>query len=805
MSPILSPACINSIFDAAFFVDAETLQVHEANEMACALTGMRKEQLLGSSVQQWFPSPEDALFWSGMDGEHAGDVLLDSETLLQNIVGHQILIRRRITRLDDVQLLVVFKDISDHTAQQRKLTREVAELKSTLEACSDAVVVVDVTGRIRNYNRAFDALWLQHHALLGKDILNQPVDLVMGPQLAEPADFMLVNYLNLGASQLPQQVIIKTQQGLYLEQTITPQFVQHQLIGYVVYFRDISRLIAGEQDRTLAASVFECNLDAIIVLDQALNILHINPKAEQLQSRLNEYGASSLPDLLKLADTETRQNILDGLEISGEWRGEVLFNVNTDIQHPFDVYMTRLKHHSNTSAAVVAFIKDNSESKAAKDRLEELTQHDSLTGLPNRTLFQDILSSLIASPYPGNSFAVVCLDLDHFKHINDSLGHAFGDKVLREVSKRLVACLRPVDIAARQGGDEFILLLKDVDEVAAERVVKRIIDYLTIPYDIDQQAFSLTASLGIALFPENGLTADDLIKNADSAMYHVKGRGRSGARFYQQQMNTGLLSRMKLDHAMRAALKQNLFYLDYQPQINTDCHTLGSVEALIRWKDPMTGIVPPGKFIPLAEETGFIMQIGSWVLDEACRQAAVWHKANMNIVVAVNVSALQFQQPNFVDEVAEALLRHQLPAHLLELELTETSLVREVEDTIRRLKALAELGIKLAIDDFGTGYSNLAYLKQFPIHSLKIDRSFIKGIPGNHVDEGLIHAMINMATALKLKVLAEGVETRAQRDFLVSTGCNNFQGYLFARPTSPDEISRLYHHFSETKDKKVTD
>ncbi len=394
-----------------------------------------------------------------------------------------------------------------------------------------------------------------------------------------------------------------------------------------------------------------------------------------------------------------------------------------------------------------------------------------------------------------SGFAVLFLDLDRFKHINDSLGHQFGDRVLIEVAERIKDCLRQVDTAARLGGDEFLVLLHNVDTRGAEISAGRILERLTEPFKLDDLSFTVTCSIGIALFPEDGRTMDDLIKNADAAMYHVKERGRAAFRFYQRQMNVGLLSRMKLDHAMRQALANQDagagFRLHYQPQIDLANNTIFGAEALLRWRDPDMGEITPAQFIPIAEESGLIVNIGNWVLREAIRQCANWNAKGLSIVIAVNVSALQFQQSDFVAGIAAVLQEHALPPHRLELELTESILIQDVDETLKRLEALARLGVQLAIDDFGTGYSSLAYLKRFPIHKLKIDRSFVNDLPDDDSDTAIVGAIISMAGALGLRVIAEGVETDEQRVFLISAGCDEYQGYLCAPALDPAAFEEL--------------
>jgi diguanylate cyclase (GGDEF)-like protein len=423
--------------------------------------------------------------------------------------------------------------------------------------------------------------------------------------------------------------------------------------------------------------------------------------------------------------------------------------------------------------------RDLTERLDAQKRIEALAYTDALTGLPNRLLLgQRVAVALRAAQRSGASFAILYIDLDRFKNINDSLGHTFGDRALMEAASRIQQTLREVDTLCRVGGDEFIAFLQEADALGAEIVARRILEKLAQPFVVDTVNFSLGCSIGLAMYPADARTLDALIQCADTAMFRVKERGRGNFRFYQPQMNVDLLSRVKLDHAMRQAMDQGLFRLHYQPQISlTDGRLLG-VEALIRWSDAELGNVSPATFIPLAEESGFIITIGNWVLEEAVRQALVWQLAERPVVVSVNVSALQFQQGDFVERVAKAVGDVGLNPKLLELELTESILIKDVNETLARLHALDRLGVSLAIDDFGTGYSSLAYLKKFPISKLKIDRAFVMGLPEDEGDRAIVSATIAMARALKLAVVAEGVETAAQRDYLESLQCEAFQGYL---------------------------
>jgi diguanylate cyclase (GGDEF)-like protein len=402
-------------------------------------------------------------------------------------------------------------------------------------------------------------------------------------------------------------------------------------------------------------------------------------------------------------------------------------------------------------------------------------------------------------------FAVVFIDLDRFKQINDSLGHQIGDRVLVEVAERIKSCLRQADTVARLGGDEFVLLLHATEARGAEVTARRILDTLAQPLHLDDVSLTITCSLGIALHPDDGQTMSDLIKNADSAMYHVKERGRSDFRFYQPQMNIDLLSRMKLDHAMRGALGNGHFSLHYQPQVDMQRGHIYGVEALLRWRDPELGDISPARFIPVAEESGFIVTLGDWVLREAVRQGAAWRREGIALDVAVNVSALQFRQINFVERVSQVLDEFAFPHQHLELELTESLLIQDADTVLKRLDALAALGVKLSIDDFGTGFSSLAYLKRFPLHRLKIDRSFVSELPEDASDAAIVTAIINLARVMELRVIAEGVENNIQREFLLTAGCHEFQGYLCSPALPADALLHLTRRYNQDVAKQQTD
>jgi diguanylate cyclase len=432
--------------------------------------------------------------------------------------------------------------------------------------------------------------------------------------------------------------------------------------------------------------------------------------------------------------------------------------------------------------------------ETAKAQLQHLAYHDVLTGLPNRMLLQDRLSQAIELAARQNrQLAVLFIDLDRFKYINDSLGHAVGDQLLQSVVKRLTGCVRQSDTISRQGGDEFVVLLSDIKHAEdAALTAQKILATLAAPHLIDQFELYVTASIGISTYPEDGQNAETLIKNADSAMYHAKENGRNNYEFFEREMNVRAVQRRGMEISLRRALERQEFLLVYQPKIELHSNRIVGVEALIRWQNPERGLVPPSEFLPIAEDCGLILPIGRWVLREACLQVQAWRQAGLRpITVAVNISALEFGAKDFIENIRSTLVDTALEPRYLELELTESVLMRDAEFTDSILHALTDLGVKLVIDDFGTGYSSLSYLRQFPINTLKIDQSFVNRIVNNADDATIVSAVINMGKSLKLRVIAEGVETPEQHAFLMAQYCDEGQGFYFSRPVTADNFAIL--------------
>ena len=432
--------------------------------------------------------------------------------------------------------------------------------------------------------------------------------------------------------------------------------------------------------------------------------------------------------------------------------------------------------------------------ETTKIQLNHLAHHDALTDLPNRMLLQDRLNQAIeVARRQGRQLAVMFMDLDRFKHINDSLGHAVGDELLQSVAKRLVTCVRHSDTVSRQGGDEFVLLLPYIEHAEdAALSAQKTLAALAVPYRIDGHDLHISVSIGISIYPDDGADAETLIKSADTAMYHAKENGRNTYKFFKQDMNARAVQRQSIEASLRRALERHEFLLHYQPKINFHSGTIVGVEALIRWQHPERGLLQPSQFVPIAEDCGLILPIGRWVLREACLQAQSWLEAGLPpVTVAVNTSALEFRAKDFLQNLSKTLDETGLEPRYLELELTESVLMRNAEASDSVLHALSDLGVKLAIDDFGTGYSSLSYLSQFPIDTLKIDQSFVNQITSNPDDATIIGAVISMGKSLKKRVIAEGVETPEQYAFLLKQQCDEGQGFYFGRPVTAETLATL--------------
>ncbi|MEW6165742.1 MAG: EAL domain-containing protein [Pseudomonadota bacterium] len=552
-------------------------------------------------------------------------------------------------------------------------------------------------------------------------------------------------------------------------------------------FRDITERKQTEGALHLYANIFRHSGQAIMVTDRDNRIVAANPAFTQLTGYALEELRGEDPRVLSSGRTppETYQQLWAGLRESGFWQGELWDRRKNGEIYPKWAAISAIRDAQGELSHYIASFSDISARKAAEERIDFLAHHDALTGLPNRFSLDGRLGQMLLwARREGEQVAVMFIDLDRFKTINDTLGHHIGDLLLVEVAGRLKACVRESDIVARLGGDEFVVVLSGIAAgVDAAPVAEKILRSLGSPYSIEGHLLHSSPSIGIGTFPDDGADGIALMKAADTAMYHAKEQGRNNIQFFTASMNSAASERLFLERELRDALLAGRLELHYQPQVYAASGKVCGVEALARWQHPERGAIPPDKFIAVAEESGLIETLGRWVLDAACRQLAAWRAEGIvGIRMAVNLSAHQLRSPALVDEVRAAMRRHGVGGGELEIEITETAAMDSPERAIEQLNGLRALGIQLAIDDFGTGYSSLAYLKRLPIDSLKLDRTFVRDIETDGNDAAISAATVALAHSLGLKVVAEGVETEAQQQFLKLHGCDMLQGYLFGRP-----------------------
>jgi diguanylate cyclase (GGDEF)-like protein/PAS domain S-box-containing protein len=541
--------------------------------------------------------------------------------------------------------------------------------------------------------------------------------------------------------------------------------------------------------------------DAVLCTDISGNVIYLNLVAESMTGWPREEAIGKpLSEVFQIIDAATRKTARDPMKMAVEENKTVGLTVNCVLvrrdgfESGIEDSAAPIHDRAGRVIGAVIVFHDVSAARAMSHQMTHSAQHDVVTNLPNRLLLNDRISQAISLARRQNRpLAVIFLDLDRFKYINDSLGHATGDKLLQSVSKRLLAGVRNSDTVSRQGGDEFVILLSEIShpEDAATSARKLLLS-LNAPHSVDGHDLDIAGSIGISAYPEDGEDAETLIKNADTAMYHAKEKGRNNFQFFKPEMNRRALERQSLEGSLRHAIERQEFLLHYQPKVNLLTGQITGVEALIRWQQSDRGLIPPSHFVPIAEDCGLILPIGRWVLREACRQARAWQCAGLpRLPVAVNVSAVEFRDEGFVDGVRTVLSETGLEARCLELELTEGVLMEDAESTAAVLQELKTMGVYLAVDDFGTGYSSLSYLRQFPIDILKIDRSFVQQITADSEDSLIVSAIINMGKSLKHVVVAEGIETQEQKAYLQSQHCEEGQGYFFSRPVPAAHFAHL--------------
>jgi diguanylate cyclase (GGDEF)-like protein/PAS domain S-box-containing protein len=792
---------LDGVQDYAIFMLDPHGKVVSWNAGAERIKGYTAEEIIGQNFSRFF-SPEDVmrgrpkevLQLAARNGRHE-----ERGTRVRKD-GSQFLASVTFTALRDAGgKLVGFSEISRDLSESKASE---AKYRGLLEAAPDAMVVVNQRGEIVLLNvQAEKQFGYRRDELLGQKVTN-----IIPKGFAErliadgtrSAAEALAQHIGTGielngrrkdGSEFPIEIMLSP-----LENT--------EGILVTAAIRDISVRRAAEEHLAQMEGryrgLLEAAPDAMVVVNQLGEIVLLNVQAEkQFGYRRDEllgqkvtniipegFAERLIADALRPAAEALAQQIGTGIELNGRRKD--------DSEFPIEIMLSPLENAEGI--LVTAAIRDITKRKTAEALIIHSAEHDFLTGLPNRMLLTDRVDQAIrlARRYK-RKVAVLFLDLDGFKHINDSLGHPTGDKLLQSVAKRLINCVRASDTVSRQGGDEFVVLLVDEEQADdAAITARRMLRAVAGSYLIDRHDLHITSSVGVSVFPDDGIDAETLIKNADTAMYQAKENARQSYQFFKPAMNARAVERQAIEESLRRALERDEFALHYQPKVNLTTGEIVGAEALLRWTNPIRGAVSPAQFIPVAEDCGLILPIGNWVLRRACLQARAWLDAGLALgTIAVNISSIQVRDETFLDGIFDILEETGLDPELLELELTESVLMKNVDSTATMLKALRARGVKIAIDDFGTGYSSLSYLKKFPIDALKIDQSFVRQITTVTDETIIVAAVIAMGRSLKLRVIAEGVETEEQLAFLQAHQCDEAQGYFFSRPVPHQEFAKL--------------
>jgi diguanylate cyclase (GGDEF)-like protein/PAS domain S-box-containing protein len=685
-------------------------------------------------------------------------------------------------------ILIISSHLRRNSRNKTNIQLNEQYYKSLFEENPDAIFIFDLNGKFVVANKAV--------AIYGysvEELIDKPF-----------ADFILPNDLERVTAHFVEAVEGKAtnyecsifdKEGLQREISVTniPIFVNGEINGVYTIIKDITEHKKAQNDLMEAEakyrSLIENSLVGVYIMQDG-KLVYVNPRLCEMSGYTYEdlmglnVADFIYPEDLPLVNENIRKRFNNETgTIKYEYRA-----IRKDKSViTFELYGSKIVYHGRD--AIIGTVIDITERKNTEKMIKHMAYHDQLTNLPNRYLLREKLNEVIIASRQNNcQFALLFLDLDRFKAINDTMGHEVGDQVLTEIAERLKVCVEENDIISRYGGDEFSVLLPESGKQRASQVAYQILTKLSLPLTFHHHEILVTPSIGISLFPAHGENFDRLIKNADLAMYHAKSLGRNNFQFFNEQLNKKAQYELRLEINLRKALEKNQLVLFYQPQVNLETNQVCGAEALMRWVHPEKGIIPPADFIPIAEETGLIIPMGEWAIRTACQENKKWQLAGFSpIIVSVNISAKQFFQSNLVDIVKSALAETGLEPNFLELEITE-SITMDVERSISTLLELKKLGVKISIDDFGTGYSSLNYLRRLPIDKLKIDQSFIRECPNDINSNTIVRTIIVMAHLLKLQVKAEGVETKEQVSFLLGQGCKEAQGYLFSKPITVSEF-----------------
>jgi diguanylate cyclase (GGDEF)-like protein/PAS domain S-box-containing protein len=693
---------------------------------------------------------------------------------------------------DETFLLGMFKDITARKSMEHELAKLYREHHAVTDTVADILYRIDLHGNLIWWNRALELVTgLTKEQLLNREATQFFVEQDRPAITAAIQETILEGYSTVEAHFISTNgIILHEINGSALKDE------NGNIIGITGVARDIRERRANEGKLRQAAKVFESTTEGVIITDQNNKIVDVNDAFTGICGYSRSEVIGKNPSILNSGRQNAAfyQQMWRSLQTTGYWKGEIWNRRKSGEIFPEWLNISAIKDYKGDINNYVAVFSDITNIKNSEEKLQQIAHHDPLTGLPNRLLFNETLKHAIERGRRHNHcIGIMFLDLDRFKNINDSLGHTVGDHLLQEVAKLLLSCAREEDTVARLGGDEFMIILEEIPSAEHSAIIaQRILHAFERPFNVSGHELYAGTSIGISIFPTDGNNAPTLIKNADAAMYRAKELGRSNYHFYSPELTAGVEKRLVLENALRRAIEKSEFQIYYQPQYSLISNKIVAVEALLRWHRPGYGIVSPADFIPISEETGLIIPIGEWVLQTACKQTKLWSQQGLGQVrVAINVSPRQLINNDIVASVRKALNESQLEPHLLELEVTEASFMDVTDDKLQAMKTLKDMGVTFSVDDFGTGYSSLSYLKRLPINKLKIDQSFVRDIPQDTDDMAIARAVIALGHNLNLTVIAEGVETPQQLNFLKAEGCDEFQGYLCSKPLPAEELESL--------------
>lgn len=800
---------ISSVKDYAILMLDQEGRVTTWNEGAERIKGYSAEEIIGQHFSRFYTpeamaknQPAKALEIAREQGsfqEEGWRVRKDGTRFFASVV---------ITAIRDEKGQLrgfgkVTRDISERKRAEERLRQSEERLHLFISSVKDyAILMLDTEGRVTTWNEGAQRI----KGYSAQEIIGQHFSkFYTAEAIAEnhPAKELEIA-TELGRYEEEGWRLRKDGSRFFANVVITAiRDQQGRLRGFGKVTRDMTERKEAQDalfvEKERAQVTLNSIGDAVISTDISGNVAFLNHIAEKITGWLQaEAVGRSITEVFRVLDASSRVAIPDLLGMAiGENRPTSLplnsLLIRRDgVEIPIEDSISPIRDREGRVTGGVIVFRDVTTARELSRQMVHLAQHDFLTGLPNRMCVEDKISSAIVSANRNNgNLAVLFLDLDGFKHINDSLGHLIGDKLLQSVASRLLSCVRGADTVSRQGGDEFIVLLSEVAKAEDPAIcARRIASSLEKPHLIDDHELHISASIGVSVFPSDGRDTQTLVKNADTAMYQAKANGRQGYQFFERTMNERAVERQSIEEDLRRALEQREFVLHYQPKIDLTSGRITGAETLLRWTHPIRGTVPPAQFIPIAEDSGLIIPIGKWVLRQACAQAADWIREGLPLgTMAVNISAVEFRNEHFIKDLLATLKDTSLDPSLLELELTESVLMKHIGSTESILKALKTFGVKLAVDDFGTGYSSLSYLRKFPINALKIDRSFVQQI--SMKETSIVSAIISMGRSLGLTVVAEGVETEEELKFLRAHMCEQAQGYYFSRPVPAQAFATL--------------